>query len=463
LRVETLGHATLLLEDGEGRPLLATDPWLTGSTYWRSWWIENYPGDEDIARLRACPWLYLTHEHPDHYHPPSLRLLRRGLAEGEGPEVLLPDFLEMGMEAHLRELGFRTRRLPAGRWLPLTPELRVLSLPLWNNDSILLLDTPEALLIDLNDAKPAAATLRRLGALRAALGKRCLLFRSYSPASPMNSYLRDGERVERGGKRGYVRAAARACRLVGADDFLPFASQVVFRRPDTDWANDFKVRYADLRAHWDAPARLHPPYSRLDLAAATAEHRDPAGFDPHVNERTAALVAEQLRLNRRAELEPADLAQLQAQLGALRWPLRLLLPRGFGIRADGRSLFWNSRRGRLERRDLRPGEGHFTLELPLLPLKQAAAYGHLGDLCIPMFTTIHLDARTPPRRVDVFFMLLILRDYGYLGSAGKLRRWLLWLARLAREARRPLPLPEPAPVSFAGGPTAAGLDYARGR
>lgn len=463
MRVETLGHATLLLEEKAGRPLLATDPWLTGSTYWRSWWIENYPSEAEIARLRACPWLYISHEHPDHYHPPSLRLLRQGLAPGQGPEVLLPDFLQMGMEAHLQELGFRTRRLPAGRWVALTPALRVLSLPLWNNDSILLLDTPEALLVNLNDAKPGAPSLRRIGALRAALGKRCLLLRSYSPASPMNSYLRDGERVERGGKRGYVRAAARACRLVGADDFLPFASQVVFRRPDTDWANDHKVRYADLQRYWDAPARLHPPYSRLDLATGTARHRDPAGFDPHVDDHTVALVAEQLRLNRCAELEPEDLERLQAQFAALRWPLRLLLPRGFGIRADGSSLFWNSRRGRLERRDLRPAEGHFILELPLLPLKQAAAYGHLGDLCIPMFTTIHLHARTPPRRVDAYFMLLILRDYGYLGSNGRLRRWLLWLARLAWDARRPLSLPEAPGLRPAAGSRLAALGGARGR
>lgn len=462
MRLETLGHATLLLEDGDGRPLLASDPWLTGSTYWRSWWIENYPSAEEIERLRACPWLYISHEHPDHYHPPSLRLLREGLNERGGPEVLLPSFLRMGMEHHLQEMGFRTRWLLPDAWTPLTPGVQVLALPLWNNDSILLIDTPRALLINLNDAKPGAHMLQRLGELRRTLGKRCVVLRSYSPASPMNSYLRDGERVPRGGKRGYARAAANACRQIGADDFLPFASQVVFRRPDTDWANDFKVRYADLRRYWNAPATLHPPYSCMDLDSGTTSHKDPADFDPHVNARTSSLVAAQERANRRAEFLQVDQMRLEGQLRELRHFLRIWLPRGFGIRADGRRLFWNSLRARLEHPGGTRAElGHFTLELPLLPLKQAVAYGHLGDLSIPMFTRIHLHGATSPRHVDVFFMLLILRDYGYLGTPARLWRWLRWAAALAWRARRPLPLPDG--LTSGDAPTAGGLDYAPGR
>jgi hypothetical protein len=40
--LRTLGHAPLVVSEN-GRPVLATDPWLIGSTYWRSWWLEKYP------------------------------------------------------------------------------------------------------------------------------------------------------------------------------------------------------------------------------------------------------------------------------------------------------------------------------------------------------------------------------------------------------------------------------------
>src|SRR5690242_2595082 len=43
LTLRTLGHACLALyREGEA-PVLITDPWLLGSVYWRSWWLQHYP------------------------------------------------------------------------------------------------------------------------------------------------------------------------------------------------------------------------------------------------------------------------------------------------------------------------------------------------------------------------------------------------------------------------------------
>jgi hypothetical protein len=429
MQLETLGHATLLLSDDHGEPIILTDPWLTGSCYWRSWWIENYPSDAEIATLRRARYAYVTHEHPDHLHPPSLRLLGP-----DGPEILVPDFLEMKMDGHLRGGGFRVRRLPAGQWVPLAAGVHAMSLPIWNNDSILVLDTPDAIVVNLNDSKPNRRVFRKLAGLRrAAADKRCVVLRSHSPASPANSYFVDGGRLERP-KAGFVRAAAKACARIGADDFLPFASQSTFRRADSAWANEFRVRYADLARHWTGSARLHPPYTRLDLATGQAATRDPATFNTHDTPHTRALVAEQEAANAAVVIDDADTARLARQFGELRPFLIALFPRGFGLRAGALELHYDPWRGRMDRR---ASPGHFILEVPPMPLKEAASYGHVGDLCIPMFTLIHLDGQTPPRRVDVFFMLLILRDYGYLGSLGRIIRWGVWAMR---ETLRRLPL-----------------------
>ena len=84
IELRTIGHACLLiLENGE--PILATDPWLVGSVYWRSWWLEKYPSEADIDAVRNSRFLYITHSHLDHFHWPSLRRL--------GPHrVLHPSF-----------------------------------------------------------------------------------------------------------------------------------------------------------------------------------------------------------------------------------------------------------------------------------------------------------------------------------------------------------------------------------
>ena len=50
-----------------------------------------------------------------------------------------------------------------------------------------------------------------------------------------------------------------------ADYFIPFASQVIFYRPDSTWANEYKVTFEDLQLHWNSDAILLHPYTTIDL------------------------------------------------------------------------------------------------------------------------------------------------------------------------------------------------------
>jgi len=162
-------------------------------------------------------------------------------------------------------------------------------------------------------------------------------------------------------------------------------------------------------------------------------------YDPQDNDRTRQLVEDQLADNDSAEWGEDDRRRLETQLRAIRWPLFFALPRGFSIDADGVRMFWDSLSGRLLSGRL---GGQLTLRLPLLPLKDALEFGHAGDLSIPMFTEIHLDDTTPARKGDILFMLLILRDYGYVRGAYKTMIWAFWAWKIIRDSKKPLPLPE---------------------
>ena len=121
LELRTIGHACLLvLEDG--KPIIATDPWLVGSVYWRSWWLEKYPSEEEIDLVRQSRYLYLTHSHLDHFHWPSLRRL--------GPlRVLHPAFPSYSVPGFLESHGFRNRTLAPLTWYALSDKVRVCSVP----------------------------------------------------------------------------------------------------------------------------------------------------------------------------------------------------------------------------------------------------------------------------------------------------------------------------------------------
>lgn len=431
MKVHTLGHACMLLENDAGQPLLASDPWLEGSCYWRSWWLLNPPREDQVAAVARAPYLYITHEHPDHLHPPSLRKLG-----AEGKTVLLPDFLHMKMDAYLRDMGFTVRILPSGQWVALEDGVSVMALPQWNNDSVLVVDTPKALVVNLNDAKPLGGLFDDIAALKARLGKPLVLLRSHSPAGPFFNYFRDGKRTPNLSKRSYVSKVNQVCDQFAADVFIPFASQVVLRRSDSQWANDYKVGHPDLQQGWRSKTRLCPPFSSVDLGTLAVDSEPQEAWRGDFTEARQARVAAEEARNASETLNDEDVARLRTTLSRHRVALMGLLPRGVAVRCGGRRFLYTPITGRLRER---ADGGACTIDVPVAALKDALAFGHFGDLCITMFVPIHLHGQTPARRVDVFWMLMILADYGYAGGPGTLLRWALWSWRTER--RRTLPLP----------------------
>ena len=82
LGFETIGNATLIAHDGG--PVLATDPWIVGPAYFGSWTTSHMIPPEQLAAIHACPFLWISHGHPDHLSPASLATLA-------DKTILLPD------------------------------------------------------------------------------------------------------------------------------------------------------------------------------------------------------------------------------------------------------------------------------------------------------------------------------------------------------------------------------------
>ena len=102
---ETMGNATILVVQ-DGKPAIATDPWLAGTCYFGSWALDHPLTEKQIADVRACEWLWFSHGHPDHLHEPSLDLLP------QGQKVLLADHLRTSCAA--RDSRCRSWRIAPG-------------------------------------------------------------------------------------------------------------------------------------------------------------------------------------------------------------------------------------------------------------------------------------------------------------------------------------------------------------
>jgi hypothetical protein len=412
--LETLGHASLLLSDDDGLPLLLTDPWLLGSTYWRSWWLQNYPTARVLDRLRDTRFIYITHEHPDHYHPPSLRRL------GPGPEILLPRFPETRMADHLRQNGRRVTELPPFDLVDLGNDIRIASCPVWNDDSILLVDTPHATLVNLNDVKPFGRLYPKIRDFLDRDAKPVVLLCSHSAASIVNSFTRSGVPDPMMDKESFIRLAERACELLGADFYIPFASQVVYSRSDSQWANPFRVLYPDLEREWNSPTRLLPPFTRLDLA--TFEHTStPTEAYDDAQALKAPKIAAQESLDAETRIDPGDLEKFAAQLGTFRWLFTLLFPAGIGFDTGLQSFHYQPFYRRI-RASQAPGA--FRIDVPAAPFKEAIEHDRLSDLGIAMFARISMCDAEDKRLVYLFFTLMELRENGHFRGLAGFARWV---------------------------------------
>src|SRR5215472_17309275 len=127
LSFETLGNATLqILENG--RPLLATDPWLVGKCYYDSWALDHSLSDAQIQNVLSSQYIWISHGHQDHLHQQSLAMFAKRT------KFLILDHYDRTIYNFLRSCDFDVRIMEYRQWVDLSPSVRCLCLVNENQD-----------------------------------------------------------------------------------------------------------------------------------------------------------------------------------------------------------------------------------------------------------------------------------------------------------------------------------------
>jgi UDP-MurNAc hydroxylase len=121
------------------------DPWIVGSSYWRSWW--NYPPPPEWALRMQVDFVYISHLHWDHFHGPSLRKLPRTA------RLLVPEghFARMKRDGELFRFA-EVVEMPHAKSLRLDGGLELTSYQFGlMADSALVISDGRTTVLDLND------------------------------------------------------------------------------------------------------------------------------------------------------------------------------------------------------------------------------------------------------------------------------------------------------------------------
>jgi len=271
---ETLGNASVIVFEN-ARPVLATDPWLTGTCYFGSWALDHPLSQQQIQSFVEAEWIWISHGHPDHLHDASLSMFP------SGKKFLLPDHYDDDIALNLRDRGFDVTILPYRTWYELTPDIRVMCIDNINQDAILIIEADGSLIVDLNDSPLCGEFhfLRRL--IRRYPRKKTWLLSLCSVDADMFNFVDDagqslvGPPEER--KPGAVWTVARTAAQLGVGNFCCSSSQHIYVRADSVWANPYRIGWSDMRRYWSRPeVHLIEPFVTVDLTSGEFVRNHPA-------------------------------------------------------------------------------------------------------------------------------------------------------------------------------------------
>src|SRR5262249_18993825 len=246
-------------------------PWIAGSAYFGSWGLSHEVPPEQMAAIRGAQYIWFSHGHPDHLNAESLALLRER-------QVLVPAHVGGRIRADLESQGFRVRELPVAEWVALSPRVRAMCLPDYNQDAVLLVEIGDALLVNANDSlgmgwRPLIARVIRQH-------KRSFLLQltGYGDADMINFFDEHGNRLppaalERKRAGALVGpAVAKLAASLGVPYFVPFSSMHRYQREDSGGANEGATSVDDHAKGFESKrCRILPAFTRYDVLADRAE------------------------------------------------------------------------------------------------------------------------------------------------------------------------------------------------
>ena len=254
LGFETVGNAILILHDG--KPVLATDPWIVGPAYSGSWTRAHEIPPEQMASILQCEFIWLSHGHPDHLSMQSLMMLKN-------KKILLADHVGGRIARELIGRGFQVSILKDREWTNISPHINIVCHSDYNQDSLLLADVNGTLLTNLNDM-----TARGWGSfvqktIRNYKNSVLLQGFGYGDADMINFVDEAGNNVNPPGATGEPigKVISRVAQTYGVTHAVPFSSLHKYQRSDSVWARKYQTNLEDYAIGFDSDnCQLLPAY-----------------------------------------------------------------------------------------------------------------------------------------------------------------------------------------------------------
>lgn len=243
MKVTLISQASLIIETSDVK--IWTDPWLFGKAFMESWsllpaanWKDEYYDEID--------YLWISHEHPDHFHLPTLKSMPAKFKERV--TLLFQKNNSNKMPEAFKSLGFKNiQLLPHRKIVSITSATKVHCCQIGPTpDSSLAIINNGCTLLNLNDCE---ANSKDCKLFYKDLGKVDVLLNQFSLAGYRGQF--DYATTLKKNAQGILENMIQNHKDLKADVTIPIASFVYFSDEDNKYVNSFINTPMDVKAYFD--------------------------------------------------------------------------------------------------------------------------------------------------------------------------------------------------------------------
>lgn len=229
MEISLISHASVIIKSDVS---IWTDPWLTGKSFNDSWSLSPPPAfDEKL--YDEIDYIFISHEHPDHFHIPTLRSLPDEfkkrvtiLYQKNNSEKMFDAFKRFGFPNYIE--------LPHRQTVEITPQTKVYCYQAGTMDSALAVMSGGETIVNVNDCEINAADCQRISS---DIGKINVVLNQFSIAGYSGFQDYDNHLPQQ--SRNILDKMMRNHIDLETDLTIPFASFIYFSSEDNKYINDY--------------------------------------------------------------------------------------------------------------------------------------------------------------------------------------------------------------------------------
>lgn len=220
---------------------IISDPWFSGTAFNNGWSLMFDTPPEAYSLLANTDFIYISHEHPDHFSPKTLKSVPEEIRKNIN--ILYQSTKDKKIMRWCLENGFKFIEIAPKEWINLDKNLRVLTGTVPFDDSYLLLEINGIYILNTNDC---VLTEKELKSIKRHFPKLDVLLTQFSYAN-WSGNTHEKYKRERLAKEVLDRFALQL-KVLDPSFVVPFASSILFSATDNFYMNDSKNSISDAIA-----------------------------------------------------------------------------------------------------------------------------------------------------------------------------------------------------------------------